>query len=144
MRDVKNLIEIVSVLALIIGLGLVLVQLRQNEQLILSGSGLCLGTAPDDEPLTDFRVGRGMQRAWLALTEQNLAVQPMMSLVVLQNSMTHGSNSVRAALGTTRVQNLLQQLSNVCPQIGDGRPAFLLRFGYAEPPTGRCGRRPAR
>lgn len=34
MRDVKNLIELVGVLGLIIGLGLVIAQLRQNEQLI--------------------------------------------------------------------------------------------------------------
>lgn len=34
MRDVKNLIEIVSILALLIGLGLVIAQLRQNEQLV--------------------------------------------------------------------------------------------------------------
>ncbi|MEO2033295.1 MAG: hypothetical protein ABGZ35_14545, partial [Planctomycetaceae bacterium] len=104
---------------------------RQNEQLILGGAGLCLGVAADDEPLTDIAVGRAMQRAWLALTEQNLAVQPMMSLLVLQNALTHGSDSVRSALGTDRVQNLLEQLSTVCPQIDDGRPAFLLRFGYA-------------
>lgn len=34
MRDVKNWIELVTVLGLIIGLGLVIAQLRQNEQLI--------------------------------------------------------------------------------------------------------------
>jgi len=34
MHNVKNLVEIVSVLGLIIGIGLVIAQLRQNEQLI--------------------------------------------------------------------------------------------------------------
>ena len=33
MRDVKNLVELVSILALLIGLGLVIAQLHQNEQL---------------------------------------------------------------------------------------------------------------
>jgi hypothetical protein len=34
MRNVKNLIELITVVGLIIGIGLVILQLRQNEQLI--------------------------------------------------------------------------------------------------------------
>ncbi len=40
-----------------------------------------------------------MERAWLALTEQGLAVQPMMSLLVLDNVLTHGDESLKRSVG---------------------------------------------
>lgn len=111
---------------------------RKTRKMVLSSSGLCLGVARDDEPSTDLTVGRAMQRAWLALTEHGLAAQPMMSLLVLQNALTHGSAALRHSLKLARVEELLDEFSAVRPT--SGRPAFLLRCGYAQPPSGRCGR----
>jgi hypothetical protein len=83
-----------------------------------------------------------MQRAWLALTEEGLAAQPMMSLLVLENALEHGPPVLVAALGRDRVSALGEQLRSLVPEIGPGRPAFLLRFGYAPAPGGRTGRLP--
>ncbi len=63
-------------------------------------------TAEDDMQRTDLLVGRAMQRAWLALTKQGLAVQPMMSLLVLQNALEHGPSPLRQSLGTEKVVSL--------------------------------------
>ncbi|NIP84125.1 MAG: hypothetical protein GTO03_00605, partial [Planctomycetales bacterium] len=49
---------------------------KPTRQLVHSAAGLCLGVAADHRPQTDFAVGRAMQRAWLALTEHQMAVQP--------------------------------------------------------------------
>ena len=110
--------------------------------LVASASGLCVVAADGDEPQTDFAVGRCLQRAWLALTERDLAVQPMSSLPVLHNAMQHGSGALRDALGPGKVTRLVERFRELVPEMGKSRPAFLMRFGYAPPPTGRTGRLP--
>jgi hypothetical protein len=112
------------------------------RQLVASASGLCLVVAPDSAAATDVLVGQAMQRAWLALTAQGLAVQPMMSLLVLENAGEHGTPELVASLGRDRLADLRDTLRALVPEIGTGRPAFLMRFGYALPPSGRTGRLP--
>jgi hypothetical protein len=115
---------------------------KGNRRLVESASGFCLGLAPDDEPMTDLHVGVMMERAWLALTEQGLAVQPMMSLLVLDNVLAHGDETLQQAVGKSKLVSLRDDFRRFTSEFGPGRPAFLLRFGYAPPPTGHCGRRP--
>jgi hypothetical protein len=115
---------------------------EKARQLVASASGLCLVVAPDRTELTDLAVGRAMQRAWLALTRQGLAAQPMMSLCVLENVLEHGRPALVAALGRERVDALSARFRDAVPEVGAGRPGFLLRFGYAPAPSGRTGRLP--
>lgn len=112
------------------------------RRLVTSSSGLCLIVAPDRAEETDLIVGRALQRAWLALSARGLAAQPMMSLPVLDNALEQGSAALVASLGRGRVEAIQAKARELAPEIGDDRPAFLLRFGYAPPPTGRTGRRP--
>src|SRR5207249_6796241 len=62
------------------------------RKLVKSSSGLCVVVIPAarSTPQFDLLAGRAMQRAWLALHEEGLAVQPMMSLLVLENLLDHG------------------------------------------------------
>jgi nitroreductase len=110
--------------------------------LVSSASGMCLVVAPDDTPQTDVQVGRAMQQAWLALTSLGLAAQPMMSLPVLENAIEHGDQRLVDALGRGKVEALGKEFRDSVPEVGAGRPAWLMRFGYAPPPTGRTGRLP--
>jgi nitroreductase len=112
------------------------------RQLVAGASGLCLVAARGRDAATDLAVGRALQRAWLALTARGLAAQPMMSLPVLDNALDHGDDALRRALGADRVAALLDEFRARAPEVGDGRPAWLLRFGFAPPPSGRTGRRP--
>jgi nitroreductase len=112
------------------------------RQLVESASGLCLVVAPDGSEATDLVVGRAMERAWLALTARGMAAQPMMSLLVLDNVREHGDPALIEALGRDRLSAMLEELRTLAPEIGDGRPAFLLRFGFAPAPSGRTGRLP--
>jgi nitroreductase len=112
------------------------------RQLVESASGLCLIAARDGAPQTDLAVGRVMQRAWLALTELGLAVQPMSSLLVLENALEHGGPALIAVLGSDRVRALCDEFRALAPEVAGGRLAFLLRFGYAAAPSGRTGRLP--
>lgn len=111
------------------------------QKLVQSASGLCLIVAADGSEAADLLVGRAMQRAWLALTAEGLAAQPMMSLLVLENVADNGLPDHIAALGRERLFELQQELHDCVSEIGDGRPAFLLRFGFAPQPAGRTGRR---
>lgn len=110
------------------------------RQLVRSASGLLVISAPDDATSTDVAVGRAMQRAWLALTAEGLASQPMMSLPVLDNALTHGGEDLRSTLGVSRVTTLLDEFRALVPEMNGRRPAWLMRFGYAPPPSGRTGR----
>jgi nitroreductase len=110
------------------------------KALVASSSGLALVVAPDGVEATDLTVGRAMQRAWLALAAEGLAAQPMMSLCVLENASDHGSPALCESLGRATLAALRDEFRALAPEIGDGRPAFLLRFGSAPPPTGRTGR----
>jgi hypothetical protein len=97
------------------------------------------------EATTDYAVGRAMEAAWLKLTGLGLAVQPMMSLPVLEN-MSHEAE--QSASGGTRESCGPQVLELGCPlyewlglEPGE-RVAAMLRFGRAAPPSGRTGRLP--
>jgi nitroreductase len=91
---------------------------------------------------TEIRVGQVLQRAWLALTKAGLAAQPMMSLVVLDNALRHGSPDLITSLERLKAPALLSEFRAALRHItGDsGRPGFLLRLGYAPPPSARSGR----
>ncbi len=112
---------------------------KKAANLVRSSSGLCLVVADDRSSNTDFLVGRVMQRAWLALTERGFAVQPMMSLPVLDNALENGSPG---SIDRGPAEMALLGLRDAAPEIGNGRLAALLRFGYAPPPSGRTGRLP--
>jgi hypothetical protein len=83
-----------------------------------------------------------VQRAWLALTEGGLAAQPMMSLPVLENVLENADPVVVAAVGREKVAALLAEFRSLLPELGGRRPAWVMRFGYAPPPSGRTGRLP--
>jgi nitroreductase len=112
------------------------------RRLVSSASGLCLVVAPDLGEEKDLDVGRAMQRAWLALTAEGLAVQPMMSLLVLENVWEHGDAALLDSLGRGRLAGLRREFRALVPEIGGRRPAFLMRFGFAPAPSGRTGRLP--
>lgn len=115
---------------------------RQARKLVESASGLCVIAAPDDRPETDFAVGRAMQKAWLALTKADLAVQPMMTLAALENVLTYGTPDLIASVGKYQVQALMKRFRELVPELGGDRPAWIMRFGEAPPPSGRVGRLP--
>jgi molybdopterin/thiamine biosynthesis adenylyltransferase/nitroreductase len=112
--------------------------------LVESSSGLCVVAMPDvgGTSQLDLLVGRAMQCAWLALHEEGLAVQPMMSLLVLANILEHGSDELIDSIGRAKVLALMNDFRRSIPEIGPGPPAFLMRFGFAPAPSGRTGRRP--
>lgn len=115
---------------------------KRARTLVESSSGLCLIVATDAPELNYLWAGRAAQRAWLALTASELAVQPMMSLLVLENVLTRGAPELIASLGRELLDSLGRDFRRLAPEITDGRPVFLMRFGFASPPSGRTGRLP--
>jgi nitroreductase len=126
---------------LLLALGTFRVMGARSKALVAGSSALCLVVAPDAEPRTDLDVGRATERAWLALTAHGLSAQPMMSLLVLENALDHG---VLAGMPREAAVAVRGRLRALAPEIGQGRPAFLMRVGFAPPPRGRVGRRPVR
>ena len=126
------------------GTGATRIFASRARKLVESASGLCVVVAPDAStiPHMDLLVGRAMQRAWLALHAEGLAVQPMMSLLVLENLLDQGKPELIASLGREKLATLRSEFRVLIPEVGSGRPAFLMRFGFAPSPSGRTGRRP--
>jgi hypothetical protein len=112
------------------------------RQLVVSSSGLCVVSASRDNAAADVEVGRSVQRAWLSLTAEGLSAQPMMSLPVLDNARKHGSDALKTSLGLDRIAALIEEFRSLVPELGQARPAWLMRFGTAPPPSGRTGRLP--
>jgi hypothetical protein len=112
----------------------------KTRALVESASGLCVIVAPNDSHETDLLVGRAMQRAWLAITAQQMAVQPMMSLCVLDNVLLNGPPALVASLDREKTDALGREFRAITPEIGQGHAGFLLRFGFAPTPSGRTGR----
>jgi nitroreductase len=110
---------------------------RRAIELVESASGICVITAKDDLPETDFEVGRVFEHVWLVLTELGLAVQPMMSLPVLD------SWARFEGLDQREVRRLVSESTESIVGRQRGRIAAILRFGHATAPRCRTGRRPA-
>lgn len=112
-----------------------------SRKLVRSSSGACLVVprAGSDDAL---QVGRAAQHVWLALNGAGLAAQPMMSLPGLDFALAHGSPELVRSLERLGVREALGAFDRFLGSAGiSGRPRFLLRFGYAAPPTCRVGRR---
>jgi hypothetical protein len=112
------------------------------RKLVASASGLCVVVEEHGTPQSEVLAGRALQRAWLALTAQGLAVQPMMSLAILESVVCRGSAELLASLGREKAVALAEELRASAPEIGGGNTAFIMRFGFAPPPTARTGRLP--
>jgi hypothetical protein len=115
---------------------------RKAEKLVQSASGLCLIVTPGNDQATDFEVGRLMQRAWLTLTAADYAVQPMMSLPVLDGMLLAQAPCIQASPNGTTAQALSAEAGDLSGIGKNERVAAILRFGKAPPPSGRTGRRP--
>ena len=113
------------------------------KRLAASSSGFCLILAPDDELASRIAVGRVWQRAWLAVSEQGLAAQPMMSLCVLRNMRDHADGDLLRRIGSGEYEALIAEFENRVAEIAEGRPAALMRFGRSGSPTARVGRKQA-
>ncbi len=112
-----------------------------GRKLIRSASGLCIVVGDSATAESELLAGRAAQRAWLALTESGLAAQPMMSMAILESMLQRGSPELLASLGREQTRALLHEYQAAVPEIEGADTAFLLRFGYAPPPsviTGRC------
>lgn len=124
------------------GGGILMGMSHHVRKLVLSSSALCLITAKRVSPHMDWQVGRAAQKAWLALTEQGLAAQPMMTLPVLEQISRHSKLDSQGLPESRHVQALLDRWPEVLPQAKDQHVAFVLRAGYATQPTARTGREP--
>jgi hypothetical protein len=111
-----------------------------GRRLVASSSGICIVTEKEGTVRSELLAGRALQRAWLALTEGSLAVQPIMSIAILESVLRRGSHELLASLGRQRALDLVDELRTLTPEIGQASVAFVMRFGYAPPPTVRTGR----
>ncbi len=110
------------------------------KRLAMSASGLCVIATADDSLASKIPVGRVWQRAWLALTKQKLACQPMMSLMVLRNIRDHGSSKLLAEIGKAQSLSLLDEFSQFSDGVGLPLVHAIMRFGNADKPTTTTGR----
>ena len=108
-----------------------------------SASGFCLITTTQPGPVADLHVGRAWQDIWLRLSDEGYASQPMMSLPVLQNIVENGDPDIFATRDQEAIRQLLGEFHEFAGEISEGRPAALMRFGQAPPPSTQVGRLPA-
>lgn len=115
---------------------------RAARHLVSRSSGLCVITEPLGTPASEIQAGRVLERAWLAMTEQAMAVQPMMSPAILENLVRRGGCDGVDSLDYNAASNLVKEFKSVLALREQDRLAFIMRFGFAGPPSARTGRRP--
>lgn len=115
---------------------------KSARKLVESASGICVISARHSEPVTDVNVGRCVQRAWLALSRRRMVAHPMCSIPIIE-AMLEFDDEARGAADAQRGAAIVAALRLAFPSIEQGsRVAFLMRFGWAPPPSTRVGRRP--
>jgi nitroreductase len=113
----------------------------RTRKLVESSSGICLVAPASESDEAPLHLGRAAQHVWLTLTELGLAVQPMMSLPGLRFARTHGTPEQVRSLERLGVAAALRDFEQLLESAGLSRaPGFVLRFGYAPPPTCRAVR----
>ncbi|HEY8087699.1 MAG TPA: nitroreductase family protein [Polyangiaceae bacterium] len=113
------------------------------QRLVESASGVCVIATQGSEPASDVAVGRCMQRAWLALTRRGLVAHPMMSIPALETILELGDQAGTQLAERERTGALVASLRAAFPNVERGsRIAFLMRVGWAPPPTTRVRRLP--
>ncbi|QEF99665.1 hypothetical protein Mal15_37310 [Stieleria maiorica] len=118
---------------------------RVAKRLAGSASGfLLVCSTGDGGEQSDVDVGRAWQKMWLGFTEEGLAAQPMMSLLVLQNMLRNAPGEFSQPDRQT-AEKLVNQFNAVVASSGASEEtvAAMMRFGKASPPTSRVGRLPS-
>ena len=113
-----------------------------SRRLANSASGFCLVTCTEMSSKGDVLVGRAWQDAWLKFTEEGLAAQPMMALLVLQNILDNGPPEFFHRRDRESAVELVEQFRLLVQGSSQGHPAALMRFGYADAPQAQVGRLP--
>lgn len=108
--------------------------------LVRSSSGL-LVLSRQGGAESDYDVGRRFQTAWLAVAEQGLCAQPMMSLPVLDNLCKNDESCCGDADFCAAVEVLTERFRCAMGRPELGQIGAILRFGRGQGPTSRVGRR---
>jgi hypothetical protein len=115
---------------------------RYSGRLMRSSSGLCI-VAVNGSEHAELCAGRAMLRAWLALTEQAMAVQPMMSCIAMTQAIECGSPELIQSLNLKKLRAFVADFRTALAMLGiRGSPQFLMRFGRAPASACRTGRLP--
>jgi nitroreductase len=93
---------------------------RRDAELVESAGALLVVISKDDDPISQVRAGRALERVWLLATQFGMALQPMCQ-----------------PLETPELRGELAELIGA----GGSSPQHLFRIGYANPETHRAPRR---
>ncbi len=106
-------------------------------------SGALLLTLPDSTPERFLAGGQALERLWLMLTQQGLAVQPMAALPLLANRWFSDGEHSFAPENHDALRKGLAIFQECFPEanLPTGGSAMLLRIGYADPIPVRTLRR---
>jgi hypothetical protein len=66
----------------------------------------------------------------------------MMSVAIMENILRHGSPELLRSVGRKQAESVVADFRRLAPETGKDRLTFIMRFGYAQPPTCRTGRLP--
>jgi nitroreductase len=94
---------------------------RREAELVESAGALLVVITKDDEPISQLRAGRAIERVWLLATQFGMALQPMSQPL--------------------EVPELRSELATLIGA-GESYPQHLFRIGYAHPENHRSPRRP--
>jgi len=108
---------------------------------IKSSSAVGLVTIPGYSAAGVLNGGRGAQRAWLAATGLELALQPISAPLFLHYTVKYGDMSGERKEMIEEIEYLFGKLCILFPELNTRHGLFLFRLFNAEPPTARSQRK---
>jgi nitroreductase len=114
---------------------------KPSRNAIAASSAVGLVTLPGGQtPLTFFKGGRAMQRAWLASNARGYAFQPMTAIVCLYWRLIEGGQGLSEEQ-KSQLQELRSKYLSIFNIGEEDAEIMLFRIGRADPPTARALRR---
>lgn len=112
------------------------------KRMVKAASALCMITLPKYELKSFFEGGRAMERLWLAATNRNVAVHPLISPFYLFPRIVHGNGEGLDEKSIRELTGLRKQFLDITGIQDDSAEVFLAKISIAEEPVLKSHRIP--
>src|SRR5260370_39728178 len=112
------------------------------KRTIANASALCMITLPEYNLKNFFEGGRSMERFWLAATNLNIAIHPLISPFYLFPRITHSNGEGLDPKSISELTGLREKFKNLTNLDDSGAEVFLTKIAIAPAPLLKTHRLP--
>jgi tRNA A37 threonylcarbamoyladenosine dehydratase len=115
---------------------------KMTKKVVESASAIGFITMPKHDKLNYFNGGRAFQRMWLACTEKNIGLQPLLVPLMFFVRLVHGNGAEMPEEMKEELNVLRKRFTNIFPVKENSGEIFLFRICIADTPKVKSLRKP--